>query len=198
MTTHATALRVVLECLANGRVSPVDQPELIAKLASAFPHSIAPAPPLLTPVDSIASYNCFEFALGMTGRREVALIAKFLPSTLCASEFAAHLVESILVPVAPATNQDLVLYHDGQQYTHAGLVHDNRILSKWGNGLLWLHSTLEVPANYGSTTSYYRTTNPEVVLAKFLEFARKREGITLVNDVLTFDSSQIQQLKPNL
>jgi hypothetical protein len=184
MTTASNAqLRVVLECLTSSTPA-VEQPQLIAKLPPAFPHSIIPAPPLLAPVHPIASYNCFMFAFGLAGREEVHLIRVPFSSTYCNGEFAAYLAELTLVPVASPADNDLVLYHDGQQYAHAGLVYGDRVLSKWGTGLLWLHGTHEVPTSCGSTISYYRAVNPEEALAAFLAFARQREGAELVNEVL--------------
>ena len=162
-------------------------PKLLSELASEIPHSIILAQSL-APDLPIDCYNCFEFALGLAGRNEVRLSSHYIPSTCCNGAFAEYLATSILLPRASeAANGDLVLYRDNQQFTHAGLVHGDRILSKWGTGQLWLHGSLEIPASYGHIFSYYRATNPDEVLAKFLDFARQREGQALVDEVLTFN-----------
>jgi hypothetical protein len=159
------------------------------ELASEIPHSIVAAPHR-APQLPIERYNCFEFALGLAGRNEVRLISHFIPSTCCNGIFVEYLAASLLTTTAsPGADDDLVLYRDNQQFTHAGLVRDNRILSKWGTGQLWLHGPLEVPASYGQIAAYYRATNSDEVLAKFLEFSRQREGDALVDEVLTFQLS---------
>jgi hypothetical protein len=136
----------------------------------------------------MAGYNCFEFALGLAGQREVRLISKHLPSTFCNSEFAQHLVDSALAPVTPPSTGDLVLYRDHQQITHAGLVEANRVRSKWGTGHLWLHGFLEVPATYGDVTLFYKAPVLAEVLTKFLKFAREREGRELVDNILQLET----------
>lgn len=186
MTEPNAVLRDRLEritCVDGAQASA--HPQLLSELASEIPHSIIVASHL-APEFPIDRYNCFEFALGLAGRNEVRLISHYLPSTYCNGVFVGQLVTSILIPIASvACDGDLVLYHDGQQFTHAGLVHRNFVLSKWGAGQLWLHVPLEVPTSYGHIVSYYKATNPDDVLANFLEFARQREGRTRVNEVLT-------------
>jgi len=157
-------------------------PGLVAELAVETPHSIqlAPSPPNLP----IADYNCFEFALGLAGCKEVQLISAYLPSTFCNGTFAEHLVDSVLAPVASPSTGDLVLYGDHRQFTHAGVFQANRVISKWGKGHLWVHGLLEVPANYGDVTSFHETPVPTEMLDKFIEFAREREGYALIDSIL--------------
>ena len=131
--------------------------------------------------------NCFEFALGLAGRREVRLISKYIPSTCCEANFVQHLADVILIPTASPSTGDLVLYCNQQQITHAGLVEGDRVLSKWGVGHLWLHGLLEIPAQYGDMTSFYEAPCPNEMLAHFIEFAREREGRDLVDSVLDFE-----------
>ncbi len=185
MTNSSTlALRVALDCITEGTPA-TGQPEKFAKLSVAFPHSLEVASSKISPAYPIDSYNCFEFALGIVGRREVCLIPESTGgSTKCDGTFIASLVQSTFVPVTSAMDHDLVIYSDAHNYTHAGLVHGDRVLSKWGTGLLWLHGTLEVPASFGNTISYYRAVDPEEVLVKFLAFARQREGKSFIATIL--------------
>lgn len=159
---------------------------LSAELAVEASHSIqlAPHPPCVP----IASYNCFEFALGLAGWREVQLIAKRLPSTFCNGKFAEYLVDSVLGPLDSPSTGDLVLYRDQQQIMHAGVVEADRVVSKWGTGHLWLHGVFEVPAKYGDVTSFYEAPVPTEMIAKFVEFARLREGCDLVNSILELET----------
>ena len=161
-------------------------PRLVADLAAEIPHSIelAPRAPCL-PIDC---YNCFEFALGLAGRREVRLISECLPSTFCDGSFVQGLVDSILSPVASPSTGDLVLYRNHQHITHAGLVEASRVISKWGKGHIWLHGLLEVPAQYGDVTSFHEAPGPSEMLHKFIEWAREREGRELVDSILEVET----------
>jgi hypothetical protein len=182
----SSPLRRRLQEITCGTAPVEAHPGLIDALAVDMPHSIqlAPGPPCLP----IAGYNCFEFALGLAGRREVQLISEHLPSTFCNGEFALHLVGSTLTPIISPSTGDLVLYcDDHQQITHAGLVEAHRIRSKWGTGHLWLHGLLEVPVKYGDQVLYYKAPLPAQAVTEFLEFARKREGRELVDNVLQSD-----------
>jgi hypothetical protein len=183
----SSSLRRRLQEITCGTAPVEDHPRLIEALAVEMSHSIRPAPQP-SPCLPIASYNCFEFALGLAGRREVRLISEHLPSTFCNGEFARHLVASVLMPVTSPSIGELVLYHDDQQITHAGLIEGKRVLSKWGRGHLWLHDLLEVPTKYGDLTSFYRAPVPTEALAQFLEFAREREGRELVDSILQFET----------
>jgi hypothetical protein len=179
-------LRERLQEMTSGPEASVEShPRRVAELADQMPHSIelAPHAPCL-PIDS---YNCFEFALGLAGRREVRLISEHLPSTFCDGTFVQRLVDSALVPAASPSTGDLVLYRDHHHITHAGLVEAGRIVSKWGKGHLWLHGLLEVPAQYGDTTSFHEAPVPSEMLSKFIEFARAREGNELVDRILELE-----------
>lgn len=180
------SLRTRLQEITCGPAPVEAHPSLIAELAIEASHSIQLAPH--SPCVPIAGYNCFEFALGLAGCREVRLIAEYLPSTFCNGEFAEHLVNSVLGPVDSPSTGDLVLYRDHQQITHAGVVEANRVISKWGTGHLWLHGLLEVPAKYGDVTSFHEAPVRTKMIAKFVEFAREREGCELVDSILDLEA----------
>lgn len=171
-----------------GEASVDSHPQLIADLAAETSHSIELAPDV--PRVPIAGYNCFEFALGLAGRREVHLISRYLPSTICNGDFVQTLVDSILIQTPSPSTGDLVLYRNHEEITHAGLVAGSRIISKWGTGHLWLHGLLEVPASYGDATSFYAAASMNDVLACFIEFARRREGRELVDRILDFEPTR--------
>ena len=185
--SHTAQLRMALNEITKDGTSPTLHPEAIANLASHLPHSIVLAPPRLMPANCSAPFNCFEFALGLAGRTEVRLISHYLSSTRCNGEFVAHLVTSVLAPIATPRNCDLVLYKDGIEFTHAGVVHGGRVLSKWGTGQLWIHETLEVPAKYGDSISHFRAADAAEMLVEFIEFARNREGAGTVADILNLE-----------
>lgn len=177
------ALRTRLQELTSGPAASLDEmPDLIAELAKEIPHSIELVrnpPPL-----SISRYNCFEFAFGLAGDPRVHVLSENLSHACCNSEFAASLARSLLAPVAPPSTGDLILYHYDQQITHAGVMTDGLIISKWGIGQLWRHGIFEVPAQYGSAVSFHRAPASADVLNHFLEFARVRNGAELVDSLL--------------
>ena len=181
-----SSLRRRLEEVTCGPAPVEAHPSLIAELAVEASHSIQLAPH--RPCVPIAGYNCFEFALGLAGCREVQLIAKHLPSTFCNGEFAEHLVDTVLGSVHSPSTGNLVLYRDQQQIMHAGVVEADRVISKWGTGHLWLHGLLEVPAKYGDVTSFHEAPGPTEMIAKFVEFAREREGRDLVDSILELEA----------
>ncbi len=186
MVRSNSLLRKRLQRMTNTEEASVDShPRLVADLAAEISHSIelaANAPSL-----PLRDYNCFEFALGVAGRREVRLIYKYLPSTFCDGSFVQHLVDSILISTTVPSTGDLVLYRNDRQITHAGLVAADRIISKWGKGHLWIHGLLEVPAQYGDTTSFYEAPPANDMVSDFISFARYREGRELVDSVLDFE-----------
>lgn len=179
-------LRRRLQEITGGTAPVEDHPGLIDALAVEIPHSIQLASQ--SPCLPIAGYNCFEFALGLAGQREVRLISEHLPATFCNDEFALHLVASTLNQVISPSIGNLVLYYDRQQITHAGLVEANCILSKWGTGHLWLHGLFDVPAQYGDRALFYKAPSPVEALVQFLEFAREREGRELVDSILQLEA----------
>ena len=183
MVRSNSILRERLQHITCAAEASVDShPGLVADLAAEIPHSIELVPGAHCPPTE--RYNCFEFALGLAGRREVRLISEHLPSTFCDGSFVQCLVDSVLIPTASPSTGDLVLYRNHQLIRHAGLVQGRRIMSKWGKGHVWLHGLLEVPAQYGDATSFYEVPSQNETLANFIEFAREREGREFVDSVL--------------
>ena len=173
------------EITSTGDALVDSHPQLIADLAREISHSIELAPDV--PGLPIRSYNCFEFALGLAGRREVRLISRHLPSTFCNGDFVQNLVDSMLIPTTSSSTGALILYRNHAEIAHAGLVSGSRVISKWGTGHLWLHALLEVPVSYGDGTSFYAAPSMNDMLNCFIEYARSREGRELVNSILDFE-----------
>ena len=66
-------------------------------------------------------------------------------------------------PGEPVEPGDLVVYKDGKDYTHSGVVvgvddqgRVTRVESKWGEREIFVHHPAAVPASYGTTREYYR------------------------------------------
>lgn len=177
-------LRAELQKITEAGEAVEHHPKLIQELARKIPHSIEHVPNL-GPQIPIACYNCFEFAFGIAGHREVKLISQSFRSTCLNSHFIDYLVRLGLVPTAASySDGGIILYRDSQCFTHAGRLHHGHVISKWGIGHLWLHDFLEVPQNYGDLISFHLPPKPGDVLDAFVSFARQREGIEIVTTVL--------------
>lgn len=185
MPDSNSALRRELQRITGTDGGDVDQhPQLVAELSQSLPHAIRLAPANLAPAALRNRYNCFEFALGLAGAREVGVIARCFTSTYCNSEFVDYLSRrSVLVSNTGSGNGQLVFYRDSERFTHAGLVHGDSIISKWGRGHLWQHQLWEVPSSYGDSAERFRLKESLPVLGEFIRFAREREG-SIVDDVL--------------
>ena len=131
----------------------------------------------------MGGYNCFEFALGLAGDPKVGAIAKCFTSTVCNTDFVDYLkASSILATTLVPSPGNLVLYRNADCFTHAGVVHAEALLSKWGRGHPWVHDRWEVPASYGDSLEFSTLTDADVS-QKFVDFAREREG-PFVDEVL--------------
>lgn len=51
-------------------------------------------------------------------------------------------------------NDRVVVYFNGSEVTHFGLIDGEKIKSKWGSGLIWEHMLFEVPVTYGNTVKF--------------------------------------------
>lgn len=184
MENSNSDLRAQLQHITEAGKIVEQHPKLIQDLALKFPHSIEHVPNL-GPQIPIDCYNCFEFALGVAGHRDVKLISQSFRDTCLNSDFIDYLARLGLVPtVASYSDGSIVLYRDSQCFTHAGRIHRGHVISKWGAGHLWWHDFLEVPQNYGDFISFHFPPEPDAVLDAFVNFARQREGAEIVTTVL--------------
>lgn len=64
-----------------------------------------------------------------------------------------------------------ILYFDGETVTHAGILENHRVKSKWGIGNLYEHEIWEVPKQYGNDYKRFEKNDEELVIKCFEEFA---------------------------
>jgi hypothetical protein len=62
----------------------------------------------------------------------------------------------------------------GGSRQHAGRIHRDRVVSKWGRGQLWDHRLYEIPAHYGSDLQFFDEVPREIARGEFRDFARRR------------------------
>ena len=147
-------------------------PLRIAALNSECPHSIREVHPTQS-----GRYNCFAFALGLHQSPNYLLIARHLnPNVFANAAFVSHLIsEGVLRPTdcAAAGQQIIVYLHDGVP-KHAGVLNEQRVTSKWGDGQFFEHAVFEVPMNYGCESECYSSESFSQVESAFLRYAEER------------------------
>ena len=79
-----------------------------------------------------------------------------------------------------ATDGAVVIYFNGNQTKHVGLVDGDRIRSKWGIGYVWRHSEFEVPEAYGDLIRYFKPVKRAAALSAYDAYVSFRYGKVLV------------------
>ena len=153
------------------------QVEKVEQLRPLYPHSIRPlgfGPPHETLFDRRREFNCLAYAFQLVvwqgffeQRRHPAV--KFTPTLAQAMLFG--MVEK---SAADKVDGDLVIYSNQTGIAHAGIVRGHGVHSKWGTGYAWEHGTLEIPAGYGSTVSYYASASIKSSVALFNGLAERQ------------------------
>jgi hypothetical protein len=162
-------------------LQPVERHEaLVEELHQRCPHSI-------TVVERAGSYTCFQHAFSLVEPPAVVRTIGIVHTDVFPSpDFVEYLVKNVLVAVHRDESGigDLVLYRDGLEARHAGVLHGRGIRSKWGIGHLWDHALFEVPATYGTTIEYFRSISQATAVTAFLRYARHRLGSVTFDQVV--------------
>jgi hypothetical protein len=155
-------------------------PLAIETLRVELPHSIR----LVSLADQACLQNCFEWALGLN--RELAHWVGDcrLRDLYAGSKFVQELIPSLVhVPDECATEGDLVLYFDREIPTHAGLIKESEVISKWGSGHTYQHGQLEVPESYGNTFLFYRKPPVTMVEMHFVKYVQCHPDFSVIQEV---------------
>jgi hypothetical protein len=124
-------------------------------------------------------FTCFQFALGLTDPPELIVqIATIYSDVFPNSEFVNYLVVNYLTEIALEEIQegDIVIYYTGGTPTHAGLIKNGLVVSKWGTAHLWQHNLFEVPQRYGNEVRFFRPITEEDSQLAFLRYAEMKTG----------------------
>jgi hypothetical protein len=172
-------LRLALDGITSIEVA--EHESLIDGLRERYSHRIQ----LVERADPNRRFNrCVPYALGLCDPPAAVLrISQVLLGRVFLSPaFLSYMVETVLQEIdrPSSANDDLVVYA-GSGIEHAGLVDGDRVRSKWGEGHVWRHPLLEVPANYGSSIRYFRRVTPEAALSSFYKYARANYGNAVVD-----------------
>ncbi len=91
-------------------------------------------------------FNCYRFAFGLDQLTDaVASLVFDYGGKGIGKNFVRFILDDLTeVTAAGANDGDVVVYAKDEEITHAGILQDDRVLSKWGEGHLWLHPTFLV------------------------------------------------------
>jgi hypothetical protein len=123
-------------------------------------------------------YNCFMYAFGIQELTAHLVKVALRHDTFPDSCFAAHMIATRLVEAAESEIEDgsIVMYFGSANPKHAGIVVQNRVVSKWGTGHLWQHTAFEVPTSYGNTIRVFRRLDSGEVLDRFQIYVERLVG----------------------
>jgi hypothetical protein len=146
------------------------QIQKISELSTKYAHGIS----VEVPWDKeITGLNCYMHALGLSPD---AISEWRWPDINLDTPFVSSLLGTILVekPLEEATNGDIVLYFEKETPRHAGKFYNDKVISKWGDGVthIWKHGLWEVPSDYGDTVHVFRPLSEEQAVEAYIEWAR--------------------------
>lgn len=140
------AIRERLRELCNLTKHPFYDPTSYEKVFSEFANELKIIPPL--PAKSNRC-NCFAYALGLDER--------VMPHAF------DQVIKKDLVPTVTPKKGDIVVYYSNGYVPHAGRYEsDSKVISKWGDGAVFLHDTFMCPDNYGNNVKFFRKVSKGV------------------------------------
>ncbi|MEJ1438482.1 MAG: hypothetical protein RPU61_14435 [Candidatus Sedimenticola sp. (ex Thyasira tokunagai)] len=168
-----TELRRLLEGIPT--LEPSEQKAKLEEVRESNGHSIS-----VSDSDHLfhewGTYNCFEFALGLTKFQDYVIVKK--KNVFANSEFICYLLENDLIE--ESDHEGVLIYFIGEAPKHAGQFQNNRVQSKWGSGLVFNHEAFEAPLSYGSTFKIYKDVDNSEMLEYFYDYAETK-GIRFSN-----------------
>ena len=131
------------------------QPELFEKNTK---HLLPPELEILeNPLPENQNFNCFLYVLGL--HKDIEILSE--TNGFIYDSFVKHLLDiGELQKTNSPANGDCVVYRDLEDYpdslTHAGVLSNGKVISKWAWGPLIKHSLWDVPAEYGDEVFYVK------------------------------------------
>lgn len=117
------------------------------------------------------TYNCFEYALRLTDSSDYVKIKK--QNVFANSEFVQSLIINNLI-FKTQENGIIIYFNDEQIPTHAGIMQNHRVLSKWGTGLVFDHEIFEAPFSYGFQYRIYKAVESVTMIDYFFDYAESK------------------------
>lgn len=142
---------------------------LIEKLKPIYHHSIS-----VIPHEISLPFNCFSFALDTIDSGRITEILKEDTSNDCryGVKFGTDFINRMISGgfLVRDDNGSIIVYFKNGKPVHAGKIKNNRIVSKWGVGLLWEHDVWEIPNSYGDKNLRFRETDRESIEGEFIKY----------------------------
>jgi len=177
------ALRDELQRLTEGTLRS-EHASAIEAIRGRFGHGIR----LVEENDPNRDVRCVMYALGLAGTYAAELtIGKFPPAGIVEPrmlEFMIRRKRLHEIEVSPPRGGDLVVYFGDAGVKHAGLVHRGGVRSKWGDGHVWSHPTMQVPTDYGTSVRYFKRVSLPEALAAHEAYALTRTAKHTVDAAL--------------
>lgn len=147
---------------------PRRHPQSIGALLEIYPHSISLQ---CNPNMMDTKSDCFLFVFEEKLPKElIRKIKGFSQNTSERFDIFQKLLNNGFIEfhTTRKTDDKVIIYFDGEIVTHFGKIENNKIISKWGEGLIWEHPVFEVPLSYGNTVKYSNGKVNNEVLEKLL------------------------------
>jgi hypothetical protein len=169
-------LRTRLDEVTKTKENRNSQPDLVAAIPGCTVRAVAEDDARLPKAET---YNCFMYALALADSEDYAILtAQFrltpqLTTFGADARFMRHLIQDRLLNEIPhecAVTNDIVVYSDNADLQHAGKLFGLRVVSKWGDGLLWEHAIHEVPGIYGDSVAFYRHLSRKAAESAFANY----------------------------
>lgn len=85
--------------------------------------------------------------------------------------------------IEESDSEGVIIYFSNEyKPIHAGRFNNNRVLSKWGTGLVFNHEMFEAPISYGDNIRIYKFVDNPAMLDHFYGYAETK-GIEFRSDI---------------
>lgn len=127
----------------------------------------------------ISDFMCYEYAFGLFDfgeyREALENQRRWKINIIGANDkFVIFLITDNSIEEIQIENVkygDLIIYFENSHPTHAGIIINNRVKSKWGNGLIFEHEINEVPALFGNNVRFFKYISPGECFELFYSYA---------------------------
>jgi hypothetical protein len=133
---------------------PSRHPQAVKDLVLKYPHTISLR---CNPNMMEFTSDCFLFAFeGRIPFETLNKIQNFSTEQSKSSDMFYQLISKNYIELHNDRESDdkIVIYFKNELVTHFGKLKDDKVISKWGGGLIWEHSIWEVPFSYGKSVKY--------------------------------------------
>jgi len=158
-------LRKKLEEATTG--IPTKHPERIAALKKIYPHEVAVQG---NPNWIDTRTDCFMYVF--RDRIAADFVGTFESLVEDNPDLFEKIGERLVLEGFISLHEDrspddqVVVYFHQKHIKHFGKLVEDRVISKWGRGLIWKHRVFEVPISYGTQVKYSEGQINEMVLRK--------------------------------